>query len=95
MSTIYLALAVSHNTAGTGGRVFATENEPTKADVARSNWKEAGADVESVIELREGDLRETLKVDLPEIDLLLLDSTSSCHSRNSPCLYSALGSADG
>jgi len=25
------------------------------------------------VELREGDLRETLKVDLPEIDLLLLD----------------------
>ena len=63
-----------HHNAGSAGRVFATENEPNKAAVARSNWAEAGNDVESVIELREGDLRETLKVDLPEVDLLLLDS---------------------
>jgi predicted O-methyltransferase YrrM len=75
VSTIYLALAVTANTTSGGiGRVIATENEPTKASAARKNWKEAGEEVESVIELREGDLRETLNVDLPTVDMLLLDS---------------------
>jgi len=77
VSTIYLALAVSANTASGGtGRVIATENEPSKANIARQNWKEAGEEVERVIELREGDLRETLQVDLPTVDMLLLDSES-------------------
>ncbi|WVQ84903.1 hypothetical protein IAT38_007066 [Cryptococcus sp. DSM 104549] len=77
VSTIYLALAVAHNVALSGkpGTVIATEYEPSKAAQARANWKEAGKDVESVIDLREGDLLETLKVNIPEegIDLLLLD----------------------
>ena len=90
VSTIYLALAVGQNVAdsqsnlvaGTGGmmghgKVIATEKEPTKAARAREHWKEAGSEVEPWIELREGDLLETLRVpdSLPEgIDLLLLDS---------------------
>jgi predicted O-methyltransferase YrrM len=75
VSTIYLALAVSANTASGGAaRVIATENEPSKATIARQNWQEAGEEVASVIELREGDLRETLKLDLPAVDMLLLDS---------------------
>ncbi|XAO24348.1 hypothetical protein I312_103146 [Cryptococcus bacillisporus CA1280] len=77
VSTIYLALAVAHNAALTGkpGQVIATENEPSKASQARANWKEAGDEVLQVIDLREGDLLETLKVNLPKegIDLLLLD----------------------
>lgn len=77
VSTIYLALAVAHNAALTGkpGQVIATENEPSKALQARKNWKEAGDEVLQVIDLREGDLLETLKVDIPKegIDLLLLD----------------------
>ncbi|WVQ94018.1 hypothetical protein IAU59_001096 [Kwoniella sp. CBS 9459] len=82
VSTIYLALAVSQvlkmhkesSSSGTGaGKVIATENEPSKAAQAREYWKEAGGEVESLIELREGDLRETLKRDLPTVDLLLLD----------------------
>ena len=77
VSTICLALAVSANTASGGtGRVIATENEPSKANIARQNWKEAGDEVERVIELREGDLRETLQADLPTVDMLLLDSES-------------------
>ncbi|KAH7134066.1 S-adenosyl-L-methionine-dependent methyltransferase [Dactylonectria macrodidyma] len=84
VSTIYLALAVGQNVANeraaTGkpvsGKVIATEKEPTKAERARDHWKQAGDEVEPWIELRVGDLQETLKVDegLPEeIDMLLLD----------------------
>lgn len=84
VSTIYLALAVGQNVADqkalgrdVSGKVIATEKEPTKAARAREHWAEAGEEVSSVIELREGDLLETLKRDdMPEqIDFLLLDST--------------------
>lgn len=77
VSTIYLALAVGQNAAllDAPGKVIATENEHTKAIRARQHWKRAGDEVEKWIELREGDLRETLKTNLPEsIDFLLLDS---------------------
>ncbi|EXM32179.1 hypothetical protein RAB80_008514 [Fusarium oxysporum f. sp. vasinfectum] len=74
VSTIYLALAVSQNAGSQPGKVIATENEPTKALKARKYWSQAGDDIEKFIELREGDLRETLKTDLPEqVDFLLLD----------------------
>ncbi|KAI1379632.1 S-adenosyl-L-methionine-dependent methyltransferase [Hypoxylon crocopeplum] len=76
LSTIYLALAVGQNAAleGSNGKVIATENEPTKAAKAREHWKAAGNEIEKWIQLREGDLRETLKTDLPEkVDFLLLD----------------------
>lgn len=78
VSTIYLALAVSANVAATGGegRVIATEYEPMKAQKAREHWQECGDVVSGVIDLREGDLRETLKQDLGDVDLLLLDSMS-------------------
>jgi predicted O-methyltransferase YrrM len=75
LSTIYLALAVAQNSVSQPGKVIATENEPTKAARAREYWSRAGDDIEKFIELREGDLRETLKTDLPEqVDFLLLDS---------------------
>lgn len=89
VSTIYLALAVGQNVAagagggdhvgsieGGEGRVIATENEASKAAVARQNWEDAGIyDVARWIDLREGDLRETLKEGLPgQVDFLLLDS---------------------
>ncbi|KAF6807061.1 hypothetical protein CSOJ01_08406 [Colletotrichum sojae] len=79
VSTIWLALAVGQNATaqGASGKVIATENEPTKAKRAREHWKKAGEDVEKWIELREGDLRETLKTDLPEVDFLLLDIWSA------------------
>lgn len=82
LSTIYLALAVGQNAAleSAAGKVIATENEPTKAARARGYWKAAGEEIEKWIELREGDLRETLKTDLPEsIDFLLLDSEFTFH----------------
>ncbi|CAF3529316.1 unnamed protein product [Fusarium graminearum] len=74
VSTIYLALAVAQNSGSQSGKVIATENEPTKAVRARENWGRAGDNIEKFIELREGDLRETLKTGLPEqVDFLLLD----------------------
>ncbi|EJD37925.1 hypothetical protein AURDEDRAFT_146929 [Auricularia subglabra TFB-10046 SS5] len=69
---IYLALGV-----GQGGKVIATENDRSKAEQARVHWRRAGEQVEKVIELREGDLLQTLKTDVPQIDFLLLDSRSS------------------
>ncbi|KAI9825136.1 MAG: hypothetical protein M1819_000594 [Sarea resinae] len=75
VSTIYLALAVGSNLERNGGQgnVIATEIEKSKAEKARQYWREAGELVTKHIELREGDLLETLEKDLPEIDLLLID----------------------
>lgn len=79
VSTIYLALAVAEVQKLTGkpGKVIATEKEGNKAEVARRNWRECGEAVEGVIELREGDLEETLVEGLGEVDFLLLDSEFS------------------
>lgn len=77
LSTVYLALAVGQNASSSNatGKVIATEKEAHKAVRAREHWKKAGEEVEPWIELREGDLRETLKTDLPEqVDFVLLDS---------------------
>lgn len=76
VSTIYLALATAQTKAPTGkqGTIIATEKEQPKATIAQGYWKECG--VEQHIDLRVGDLLETLKSDLPEVDLLLLDSKS-------------------
>lgn len=57
--------------------VIGTELEPSKAAIARKHWDEAGSQISELIELREGDLRETLAKDVPQIDLLLLDSESA------------------
>lgn len=74
VSTIYLALATAQTKVATGkpGTVIATEKEPQKAAIAQGYWKECG--VEEHIDIRVGDLLETLKQDVPEVDLLLLDS---------------------
>lgn len=77
VSTIYLALAVGSNIEKSGGegKVIATEKETSKAERALGYWKEAGDElVTKHIDLRVGDLNETLKADLPTIDLVLLDS---------------------
>ncbi|KAL4881101.1 S-adenosyl-L-methionine-dependent methyltransferase [Aspergillus karnatakaensis] len=79
VSTIYLALAVSKTKAATGksGVVIATEKEAEKAKIARQYWAECGDVVTGQIDLREGDLLETLKTGLPQVDLLLLDIWSA------------------
>lgn len=77
VSTIYLALACAQNAAAHSGtpRVIGTEHEPEKSAKAREYWAEAG--VGDVIELREGDLRETLRQPMGSVDFLLLDSECS------------------
>jgi predicted O-methyltransferase YrrM len=68
VSTLYLAAAVRDSG---GGTVIATEYEPEKAREARANWTAAG--FAEAIELREGDLRETLNDIETPIDFLLVD----------------------
>ena len=68
VSTLYLAAAVRDNG---GGIVIGTEREPAKVAAARQNFAIAG--LSDLIEVREGDLRETLAVDDGPVDLLLLD----------------------
>jgi predicted O-methyltransferase YrrM len=68
VSTLYLAAAVRDNQ---GGTVIATENEPAKAEAARANFAAAG--LADRIELREGDLRETLAYLSGPIDFVLID----------------------
>jgi predicted O-methyltransferase YrrM len=68
VSTLYLAAAVRDNG---GGLVIGTEHEPEKAEAARANFAEAG--LADYIELREGDLRETLKRLEGPIDFVLMD----------------------
>ena len=71
VSTLYLAAAVRDNVHPAGGVVIGTENEPKKASAARAHFKQAG--LSRFIDLREGDLRETLKqIDGP-VDFLLID----------------------
>src|SRR5207253_6199996 len=72
VSTHYLAAAVRDNFGfGGGGTVIATEYEATKAAVARANFEAAG--IADLIDLREGDLRETLKVIEGPVDFVLMD----------------------
>lgn len=68
VSTLYLASAVRDNG---GGTVIATEYEPAKAAQARAHFAEAG--LAAQIELREGDLRQTLQRLEGPIDFLLVD----------------------
>jgi predicted O-methyltransferase YrrM len=68
VSTLYLAAALRDNG---GGKVIATEYEPFKAGIARANFDEAG--LSEHIELREGDLRETLQRIKGPIDFMLMD----------------------
>jgi len=71
VSTLYLAVAVRDNVHPAGGVVIGTEYEPKKAFAARANFREAG--LRRFIDLRERDLRETLKqIDGP-VDFMLVD----------------------
>jgi predicted O-methyltransferase YrrM len=68
VSTLYLAAAVRDNG---GGAVIGTEREPDKVTAAHQNFRDAG--LAELIELREGDLRQTLAPDDGPVDALLLD----------------------
>jgi predicted O-methyltransferase YrrM len=72
VSTLYLAAAL-RDTLKMGGEgiVIGTEYEPAKAAAARAHFEEAG--LSRFIELREGDLRETLKTLEGPVDFVLVD----------------------
>ncbi|HKE11484.1 MAG TPA: class I SAM-dependent methyltransferase [Myxococcota bacterium] len=73
VSTLFLAAAVRDNLRADGGEgvVIGTEHEPEKAKAARAHFAEAG--LSNLIELREGDLRETLRSVEAPVDLMLID----------------------
>jgi predicted O-methyltransferase YrrM len=73
VSTLYLAAAVRDTVALAGGTgvVIGTEYEAGKAAAARANFAQAG--LEPFIELREDDLRQTLKALDGPIDFMLVD----------------------
>ena len=68
VSTLYLAAAVRDNG---GGTVIATEWESGKAKIARRNFEAAG--LADYIDLREGDLADTLATIDGPVDFVLLD----------------------
>lgn len=73
VSTLYLAAALRDNARAGGkkGVVIGTEYEPAKAAAARANFAAAG--LADVIELREGDLRQTLRDVGGPVDVMLVD----------------------
>lgn len=73
VSTIYLAAAVRDTCTASGGNgvVIGTEYEPAKAQAARRNFDEAG--LSPFIDLREGDLRDTLQRIDGKVDFMLID----------------------
>jgi predicted O-methyltransferase YrrM len=73
VSTLYLAAAIRDNVRAGGGDgvVIGTEYEPNKAAAARAHFEQAG--LSHLVDLREGDLRQTLKqIDGP-VDFMLMD----------------------
>jgi predicted O-methyltransferase YrrM len=73
VSTLFLAAAVRDNLRVDGGEgvVIGTEYESEKAAAARANFAEAG--LSDLIDLREGDLRETLVDVGGPVDFMLVD----------------------
>ena len=77
VSTLVLAAAVRDNlrcnSSGGGGEgmVIGTEYEPKKAEAARAHFAEAG--LSGFIQLREGDLRQTLVEVGAPVDFMLID----------------------
>ncbi|MFC2026235.1 O-methyltransferase, partial [Chloroflexota bacterium] len=70
VSTLYLAAAVRDNQVE-NGVVIGTEYEPRKVEIARANFEEAG--LSGFIDLREGDLRQTLQGVGGPVDFMLVD----------------------
>jgi predicted O-methyltransferase YrrM len=70
VSTLYLAAAVRDNQVD-NGVVIGTEHEPRKVEIACQNFRAAG--LSEFIELREGDLRQTLQDVGGPVDFMLID----------------------
>lgn len=73
VSTVYLAAAIHENAAETGGpgTVIGTEWEPTKVAAAHTNLERAG--LGDVVEIRNGDVRDTLRDVGGPVDFVLMD----------------------
>lgn len=73
VSTIYLAAAVRENSQShtSDGIVIGTEWEPTKVAAAKDNLSRAG--LSDIVEIREGDVRETLGDVGGPVDFVLMD----------------------
>jgi predicted O-methyltransferase YrrM len=76
VSTLFLASALRNNLASPERSaetpvVIATEYEPEKAKIARGHFAEAG--LSHFVDLRDGDLRETLRSVEGPIDFVLID----------------------
>lgn len=69
VSTIYLAAAVREN--GGAGVVIGTEWEPRKAAAARENVRRAG--LADFVDIREGDILNTLREVDGQVDFVLMD----------------------
>lgn len=75
ISTLHLAAALRDNG---GGRLITSEFEPSKVTRARDNLAAGG--LLDLVDIREGDALQTLRVDRPEtIDLLLLDGAKALY----------------
>jgi predicted O-methyltransferase YrrM len=75
ISTLHLAAALKDNG---GGHLITTEFEPSKAARARDHLAVGG--LSDLVEIREGDALQTLRIDLPEtIDLVLLDGAKGLY----------------
>lgn len=75
ISTLHLAAALRDNG---GGRLITSEFESSKIARARKNLTDGG--LIDLVEIREGDALQTLRMDLPEtIDLLLLDGAKALY----------------
>ncbi len=73
LSTLYLAAALRDNARLQPGKhvVIGTEYEPSKVTAARDHFQEAG--LAAFIDLREGDLRDTLREVGGAVDFVLID----------------------
>lgn len=73
-STIYLAAALRDSG---GGTIITTERHPGKAAIARRNLADAG--LGDLVELRVGDVRQTLGAHAESVDLVFLDGSNELY----------------
>ena len=71
VSTLYLAAAVKESGGHPPGIVIGTEWEASKIAAARENLRRAG--LSDLVEIREGDIRETLRDVGGKVDFVLVD----------------------
>ena len=83
-STLWLAAAAKIN----GGRVITCDHRPERIAAARQNFADAGLD--DVIEILEGDARETLRGRDEPVDLLFIDAEKSYYESFFDVVYPRL-----